>query len=586
MINRFFPFNNVILVFGMILFSASTTQALPIQDLSLRESRSEFLRRQGRVSLEKGETLPLPALPKPDQNFKLRQSRDGFLNPASRKQSSMSQVTSVSELQDISPTEWAYEALRGLVERYGCIVGYPDRTFRGNRALSRYEFAAGLNACMNTIERLIQENVAVLREDIEKLKRLAREFEQELMALDARIDNLESRVSFLEDHQFSTTTKLTGEFVVGLTGITSGERNGGIEEINKTTNFGYRGRLELNTTFDGNDLLYTRLATGTVPAYSDITGTFEGELGFSQPDGSDLAIELIIYEFDLAENIRMFIEPVGGAFDDFVPTVNFLDGDGAFGAISAFGSRNPLYYMGEGPGIGFQGRLFEVFEWSGGYLATDGNDPALGAGMFNGPYGVIGQFAYEPSDNFKVAFTYVHGYNNLDSGTGTRRSNFQTFIEEEFEDFEASVNTVNNSYGMEFTWRIWDKFVLGGWGGFTSTRTLGAIDIGPDFDVIQRGKLDIWNWAVTLAFPDAFKEGDTGAIIVGMEPWVSKADINLPDDLRRTDRDSSFHIEAIYQYPVNDNISITPGIIIITEPDFDDRNEALVIGTIRTTFTF
>ena len=90
----------------------------------------------------------------------------------------MSQVTSISELRDVSPTEWAYEALRSLVERYGCIVGYPDRTFRGNRALSRFEFAAGLNACLNTIERLLQENVAVLREDIEKLKRLAQEFEQ------------------------------------------------------------------------------------------------------------------------------------------------------------------------------------------------------------------------------------------------------------------------------------------------------------------------------------------------------------------------------------------------------------------------
>ncbi len=279
----------------------------------------------------------------------------------------------------------------------------------------------------------------------------------------------------------------------------------------------------------------------------------------------------------------MFVEPVGGAFDDFVPTVNFLDGDGASGAISAFGSRNPLYYMGEGPGIGFQGTIFEVFEWSGGYLATDANDPALGAGMFNGPYGVIGQFAYQPSDRFKVAFTYVHGYNNLDSGTGTRRSNFQTFIEEEF---ESSVNTVNNSYGMEFTWHIFDKFVLGGWGGFTTTRTLGAIDVGEDFDVIQRGQLDIWNWAVTLAFPDAFKEGDTGAVIVGMEPWVSNADINLPDGLRDNDRDSSFHIEAIYQYPINDNIAITPGIIVITDPDFDESNEALVIGTIRTTFTF
>ncbi len=97
----------------------------------------------------------------------------------------MSQVTSVSELRDVQPTAWAYEALKSLVERYGCIVGYPDRTFRGDRALSRWEFAAGLNACMNVMERLIQENVAVLREDIDKLKRLMQEFEAELAALGA-----------------------------------------------------------------------------------------------------------------------------------------------------------------------------------------------------------------------------------------------------------------------------------------------------------------------------------------------------------------------------------------------------------------
>ena len=343
MVNRFFLFNNVILVLGIILFSTSVSQALPDQDSSLIHSRNQFLRGQGTVSLEKENTLPLPALPKPDQNFQLRQSRDGFLNPASRKQGSLFQVTSVSELPDISPTEWSDEALR---------------------------------------------------EDIEKLKRLGQEFEQELMALGARVSNLESRVAYLEDHQFSTTTVLSGEFVIALTGIPSGDKNGGTEEINKVNNFGYRGRLEFNTSFDSNDLLYTRFATGTIPAYSDITGTFEGGLDSVFPEDSDLAIDLIIYEFDLAENVRVFIEPVRGFFDDFVPTVNFLDGDGA----------------------------------------SEGNDPALGAGMFNGPYGVIRQFAYNPSDNFKVAFTYVHGYNNLDSETGTRRANFQSFIEEEFEE--------------------------------------------------------------------------------------------------------------------------------------------------------
>ena len=47
--------------------------------------------------------------------------------------SSLAQINSVSSLSDVQ-TDWAYEALRSLVERYGCIVGYPDQTYRGNRA--------------------------------------------------------------------------------------------------------------------------------------------------------------------------------------------------------------------------------------------------------------------------------------------------------------------------------------------------------------------------------------------------------------------------------------------------------------------
>jgi hypothetical protein len=132
------------------------------------------------------------------------------------KNNSINQVTNVNQLRDVSPTDWAYEALRSLVDRYGCIVGYPNQTFRGTQALSRYEFAAGLNACLNQIERLIASSEAVTREDIETLQRLMEEFEAELATLGGRVDNLEGRVAFLEDHQFSTTTKLAGEVVFGL----------------------------------------------------------------------------------------------------------------------------------------------------------------------------------------------------------------------------------------------------------------------------------------------------------------------------------------------------------------------------------
>src|SRR6478672_2923523 len=120
-------------------------------------------------------------------------------------QEDAAQVTSVSQLSDVRPTDWAFQALQSLVERYGCIAGYPDGTFRGNRAMTRYEFAAGLNACLDQVTELIQggsRNLAT-REDLASVQRLQEEFAAELATLRGRVDALEARASELEANQFS-----------------------------------------------------------------------------------------------------------------------------------------------------------------------------------------------------------------------------------------------------------------------------------------------------------------------------------------------------------------------------------------------
>jgi len=78
--------------------------------------------------------------------------------------------------------------LQSLVERYGCIAGYPDSTYRGNRALTRYEFAAGLNACLDRVNELIAAATSevVTREDLATLQRLQEEFAAELATLRGR----------------------------------------------------------------------------------------------------------------------------------------------------------------------------------------------------------------------------------------------------------------------------------------------------------------------------------------------------------------------------------------------------------------
>lgn len=507
----------------------------------------------------------------------------------------MGQVTNVNQLRDVSPTDWAYEALRSLVDRYGCIAGFPNQTYRGNQPLTRYEFAAGLNSCLNQIERLIASSAnSVKPEDLEAINRLNQEFEAELASLGGRVDELESRTAVLEDSQFSTTTKLEGEAIFGVASVLSGSNaelnaddNGDLDQVPV---LGYRTRLELNTSFTGDDLLFTRLSTGNFPEFSDTTGTFQGEIAFAQPDDNNLALEVLFYDRPIGENTNVLIGAAGLAADDIANTLSVLDGDAGSGAISAFGTRSPIYYQPGETGVGIIHRFGEKIELSAGYLAGDANDPTQGGGLFNGSYSALGQLTITPFEKLGIALTYVNGYNQSDTGVGSDLSNIKSLTSTAADDpnaltpgvFEGGVPTSSNSYGAQFSFALSDRIVIGGWGGLSKVRTLDAVNVGGQ--TVERGSQDIWNWAATLAFPDLGKEGSLGGIIVGMEPWVSSSSIDTPGF--GEDEEKSLHAEAFYQYQLNDNIAITPGVIYVNKPDNNDDNDDLFIGALRTTFSF
>ena len=171
-------------------------------------------------------------------------------------------VTSVSQLSDVKPTDWAFTALQSLVERYGCIAGYPDSTFRGSKSLARYEFAAGLNACLDKINEIISAGLAdkVSKEDLATLQKLQEEFAAELATLRGRVDALDAKTAKLEAQQFSTTTKLSGLAFFNLTGATAGgnvlretgARNAGVPitatAVRPNVTFGYYLFLNLTTS--------------------------------------------------------------------------------------------------------------------------------------------------------------------------------------------------------------------------------------------------------------------------------------------------------------------------------------------------
>lgn len=482
----------------------------------------------------------------------------------------MGQVTSVSQLRDVSPTDWAFEALRSLVERYGCIVGYPDRTFRGNRALSRYEFAAGLNACMQQMERLIANSESVLREDIDKLKRLMSEFEAELAALGARVDNLEGRVAFLEDHQFSTTTKLKGEAIFAFTGFGPRGRD---DQFTMSD----RVRLTLNSSFTGKDNLRLRLAAGNVPRITTQTGSKapsnQARLNFEQftGTGNDVVLDRAYYSTPIGDNFKFWVGTVMPAEDIYETFSPYTESSGT-GSLSRALRFNPVMYRNSGEtGIGVKYKFNKTFDITASYLAGNNGsaaDPSAGNGLFNGVYSTGVQLGIAPSNNLKFGIGYMFAYdkaNNIGGGLtplGALSNPLRgVFVE-------------SHNIGIQGNWRVTDNFNLSAWGGYSDlTQASGG-----------NNNADLWTFAVNLSLLDLGKEGAVLTVGGGMLPYVDAIQTKGPDV--KLGGSTSWIVEGNYNYPLTDNISLTPGVYAVFNPNQDSGNDTAVVGVLRTVFKF
>jgi hypothetical protein len=99
---------------------------------------------------------------------------------------------------------------------------------------------------------------------------------------------------------------------------------------------------------------------------------------------------------------------------------------------------------------------------------------------------------------------------------------------------------------------------------------------------LGEGDGNILSYALTLAFPDVGKEGNLLGLVVGAEPYLSSMGGN-PQPFQV---DLPFHIEVFYRYQLNNNISITPGLIWLTAPNQDNNNPDAVIAAFRSTLAF
>lgn len=500
-------------------------------------------------------------------------SKSASLAEVSRKE--LAQVTSVSQLSDVQPTDWAFQALQSLVERYGCIAGYPNGTYRGNRAITRYEFAAGLNACLNRINELIATSTAslVTQEDLATLQKLQEDFSAELATLRGRVDTLEVKTTQLEANQFSTTTRLNGEAIFAVASVFG---NKAADRDNNPNNnphlqdniiLGDRVRLSLDTSFTGKDQLRIRLQARNLADFQGgVTGTRMTRLSFTGNENNQVRIDELYYYFPLSDQLTATVALAKIDLDKVIKTQSLFRSSSS-GGISLFGRYNAIYrILNGGAAFSIDYNFSKQASLNVGYTAANTQDPNDKNGLFNGNYSAFAQLFFQPSKNIDIGLTYVHSYNAGGSNTGVNLTG-STGSENASRPF-GNVATSANTLGLETSWRISPQFILSGWVGYSFAQSQ-----------VSNDEANILNYAVTLAFPDLGGKGNLAGFVFGMPPKVVSSS-------QRHDPGTSLHIEGFYRFRVTNNIAITPGLFVITNPEHNDNNDSIFVGVIRTTFTF
>ena len=452
---------------------------------------------------------------------------------------------------DVRPTDWAYQALRTLVEREGCLAGYPamgrGSVFQGSRSISRDEAAALLKACL--------ERLTVVTDGV---RRLSRDFAQELAGLQARSSGLEARVGLLDAQRFSTTTRLQGEATMVLA-VPAFLGSAATEVYQNNQSYGglslnYDLRLMVDTSFSGRDLLRTELRGGN---FDNDSSTFAGsmrptplselQVAFQQQVGADdrnvLGLYQLYYQWPLGSGFTATVGPRVGqqavlplwpsAYSAEVLHLFKMNG-APFAYNLQLGGGGSLWWHQKG--------------WSVGtfYLSPDVQfgDPATG-GFGTAENESIGgvQLGYT-GDGWGVAAIYNYVMNDDDIVTAT------PFVIQQVDDSLG----YTNAFALSGYWQPrssgWIPSISMGWG-------YNAAMFRPGTAATLASSQ---SWMVGLQWADVLAPGNALGLAVGQPVFATGVSGNQSPD------DGTVAVEAWYRLRLSDAIALTPGIFYLSRP--------------------
>ena len=476
---------------------------------------------------------------------------------------SVAQATTIRDFSDVYPTDWAYQALSGLVETYGCVSGFGDGTFRGNQPMTRFQMAAILSSCLDSVSARMdmmgeQMNMSAM-EDMATLERLVASFEEELITLKGSVDGLDAKVSELEDSQFSTTTKASFEIATDFVYFASDDNAARMPRTNADgtkTYFDNSGvalssevEVAFETSFTGSDTLSFSLTgdlmskgayylahdnDGNAYDFYNVVGD-EGPAdfgGFSYETTLDLGGMMTTLVFgtdvdDLDPIVGLDTYYGGGGYDDYGP--------GDFGDA----------------GVGFSVELLSsdagALTASASYAVADAH-----AADQTGDMGIFG----ENTDRSGVLALSWEGA--LFGGNDAL--------------FTVAYQNIKENNDNDLT-KGYFHLVAGAY--FTDTISLSGSYSSGNWDYNMGADADSAEWMIALNMDDAIFPGNSAGIAYGRPEFTTNPKTNNAMSV----------LELYYAFNVNDNFEIPVYLDFISNVHHMPNADAFAIA-VRPTLTF
>jgi hypothetical protein len=562
------------------------------------------------------------------------------LNTTERRQAS-----SINANPDRVPSGWALTTLQLMSKRYNCNTANINNLSGSNDSMTRDEFAADLNTCVQQVMKIKNSRMANLvpKKDLLNLQKLEKEFAIELTKLTTPVATLQAGTESTTKQELYPTTKFGGEVIFANSfGFGGGPKN----TPNTNLTFTHLTRLGLETSFTGKDTLRTYLTTGnSAPGGYANPASFDTNMArLSSQASLDNKIRLDLLEYRIPafnEKTVISVVPVGFQLSSVLaPNSGYFDT--GRGAISSFAEVNPIFKIGGGSsdntaGAGIDWAIDDKSRLQIAYGA--GNTSKTSEVITASNRSMLGvNLLTSPAQNIVTGITYVNAYTS-DGRLGTFTGSINADSSGRFSGGEVPLEggsafgitggrfakigdlaARTQAIGGNLQWQINPKLTFGAWGGWTFTNYLQSF---PNYVSGATGRTIIGEkpyantqtYLFSLGLSEPFgREGDLFAVLIGMPPKLTAAGpsvegnsvpfseisragetgVKVTDGVSKSgsnifgtpDPATSMHYEMFYRFKINDNLFITPGFFVVTNPGNISTNNTIFVGTVRATFRF